>query len=323
MTQMTIVIIVAAFIGAAALVVALSQFLGQKSESRLENRLAAFTRRDNRRAENKDQTTTVLAEPIDDRLSLAHEILKRFPNLQRLLEQADVGIPPGRLLAIVTVLAGLGLVIALTLRFHPALIPLLPPALGSIPLLWVLWRRRRRLRAFAAQLPEALDMLARALRSGQSLASGFNLVAKEIPAPAGKEFGRVFEEQNLGIPLEESLRDMAERIPNLDLKFFATAVILQRQTGGDLAEILDRISSLIRERFTIWGQVQALTGEGRLSGIILMALPVVLFLAIYRLNPDYVMTLFTDPMGQKMLAGAIVMQILGAIVIRKIVTIKV
>lgn len=166
-------------------------------------------------------------------------------------------------------------------------------------------------------------MLARALRSGQSLASGFNLVAKEIPAPAGKEFGRVFEEQNLGIPLEESLRDMAERIPNLDLKFFATAVILQRQTGGDLAEILDRISALIRERFTIWGQVQALTGEGRLSGIILMALPVVLFLAIYRLNPDYVMTLFTDPMGQKMLAVAIVMQILGAIVIRKIVTIKV
>jgi len=323
MTQMTIVIIVAAFIGAAALVVALSQFLGQKSESRLENRLAAFTRRGNRNAENKEQATTVLAEPIDDRSSLAHQILKRFPNLQRLLEQADVGIPPGRLLAIVTVLAGLGLVIALTLPFHPAFIPLLPPALGSIPLLWVLWRRRRRLRAFAAQLPEALDMLARALRSGQSLASGFNLVAKEIPAPAGKEFGRVFEEQNLGIPLEESLRDLAERIPNLDLKFFATAVILQRQTGGDLAEILDRISSLIRERFTIWGQVQALTGEGRLSGIILMALPVVLFLAIYRLNPDYVMTLFTDPMGQKMLAVAIVMQILGAIVIRKIVTIKV
>jgi len=143
MTHMTIVIIVAAFIGAAALVVALSQFLGQKSESRLENRLAAFTRRGNRIAENKDQTTTVLAEPIDDRLSLAHQILKRFPNLQRLLEQADVGIPPGRLLAIVTVLAGLGLVIALTFRFHPALIPLLPPALGSMPLLWVLLQRRR------------------------------------------------------------------------------------------------------------------------------------------------------------------------------------
>ncbi|HPZ82142.1 MAG: type II secretion system F family protein [Thermogutta sp.] len=323
MTQMTILIIVAAFVGAAALVVALSQLLNQRHGNRLESRLEALTHQVKRDSESKERTPTVLAEPIEDKTSLTTQLLKYFPNLERLLEQADVGLAPGRLVAIATVLVGVGLAIGVVLKLHPALIAILPPALGSIPFLWILWRRRCRLKAFAAQLPEALDMLARALRSGQSLASGFNLVAKEIPAPVGKEFGRVFEEQNLGIPLEESLRDMAERIPNLDLKFFATAVILQRQTGGDLAEILDRISSLIRERFTIWGQVQALTGEGRLSGIILMALPVVLFLAIYRLNPDYVMTLFTDPLGQKMLAVAIVMQILGAIVIRKIVTIKV
>ena len=112
-------------------------------------------------------------------------------------------------------------------------------------------------------------------------------------------------------------------MPNLDLKFFATAVILQRQTGGDLAEILDKIGYLIRERFKIWGQVQALTGEGRLSGIVLLALPPVLFVVVYHLNPDYVMLLFTDPMGKKMLAGGVVMQFLGALVIRKIVNIKV
>ncbi len=116
---------------------------------------------------------------------------------------------------------------------------------------------------------------------------------------------------------------MTERIPNLDLQFFATAVILQRQTGGDLAEILDKIGYLVRERFKIWGQVQALTGEGRLSGIVLLALPPVLFLAVYRLNPEYVMPLFTDPLGRKMLAGAVVMQLLGALVIRKIINIKV
>ena len=116
---------------------------------------------------------------------------------------------------------------------------------------------------------------------------------------------------------------MTERVPNLDLKFFATAVILQRQTGGDLAEILDKIGDLIRERFQIWGQVQALTGEGRLSGVVLMALPVVLFLAVYKLNPDYVMLLFTDPMGKKMLAFAVVLQILRRLMIRKIVNIKV
>ena len=128
-------------------------------------------------------------------------------------------------------------------------------------------------------------MLARSLRSGQSLGFGFNMVATEMALPIGKEFGRVFEEQNLGIPLEESLQELTDRIPNLDLKFFVTAVILQRQTGGDLAEILDKIGELIRDRFRIWGQVQALTGEGRLSGVVLLALPFVLFLAVYQLNP--------------------------------------
>ncbi len=176
---------------------------------------------------------------------------------------------------------------------------------------------------FAAQLPDALEMLARGLRSGQSLAFGFNMVANEMPLPIGKEFDRVFEEQNLGIPMDESLKAMTIRIPNLDLKFFVTAVILQRQTGGDLAEILDKIGSLIRDRFRIWGQVQALTGEGRLSGVILMALPVVLFLAVYQLNRNYIMMLFTDPMGTKMLTAAVIMQVLGALVIRKIVNIKV
>ncbi len=155
------------------------------------------------------------------------------------------------------------------------------------------------------------------------MGSGFSLVADEMRDPIAKEFNRVFEEQNLGISLEQALDSMTDRIPNLDLRFFATAVVLQRQTGGDLAEILDKIGYLVRERFKIWGQVQALTGEGRLSGIVLLALPPVLFLAVYRLNPDYVMPLFTDPMGRQMLAGAVVLQLIGAIVIKKIISIKV
>jgi tight adherence protein B len=193
----------------------------------------------------------------------------------------------------------------------------------AVPLAWISFRRKRRFSKFAKQLPDAMELIARALRAGHSLAAGFNLVADEVSAPLGTEFGRVFEEQNLGIPIDEALETMTRRIPNLDLRFFATAVILQRQTGGDLAEILDKIGHLIRERFKIYGQVQALTGEGRLSGVVLLALPPLLFLAVYRLNPEYEMALFTDEMGQKMLIGAAVMQILGALVIRKIVTIKV
>jgi tight adherence protein B len=186
-----------------------------------------------------------------------------------------------------------------------------------------MFRRKRRLKKFAAQLPEALELVARALRAGHSLAAGFRLVSSEMSEPIGGEFNRVFEEQNLGIPFEEALEGLTERVPNLDLKFFATAVILQRQTGGDLAEILDKIGSLIRERFKIWGQVQALTGEGRLSGIVLLALPPMLFVAVYRMNPDYLMLLFTDDLGKKMLIGGILMQLLGALVIRKIVNIRV
>jgi tight adherence protein B len=168
-----------------------------------------------------------------------------------------------------------------------------------------------------------MELIARALRSGHSLASGLHVVVSEMPAPISKEFGIAYEEQNLGVSIEQALKNLYKRMPNLDFKFFATAVAIQRQSGGDLAEILDKISHIIRERFRIMGQVQALTGEGRISGIVLMVLPIALFFAVWHLNPDYVMLLFTDELGRKMVAGAIVLQVLGAITIKKIIEIKV
>jgi tight adherence protein B len=184
-------------------------------------------------------------------------------------------------------------------------------------------KRKRRLAAFGRQMPEALELIGRALRAGHSLASGFKLVADEMPPPIATEFERCYEAQNLGIALEDAIDEMTNRVPNLDLRFFATAVVLQRQTGGDLAEILDKIGYIVRERFKIFGQIQALTGEGRLSGVVLLGLPPVLFVTMWYLNPGYSMTLFTDPMGHQMLAGAIILQIIGALIIRKIVNIKV
>jgi tight adherence protein B len=165
--------------------------------------------------------------------------------------------------------------------------------------------------------------MSQALRAGQSLPAGIHLVAQQMSEPLGPEFQRAYEQQNLGVPLEKSLTLMTERVPNLDLRFFATAVVLQRQTGGDLAEILDKISTLIRQRFQIWGQIQALTGEGRLSGIVLLALPPALFLAMLKLNYDYIMMLFEEPLGHKMLIFAVITQLIGAIAIKKIITIKV
>jgi tight adherence protein B len=148
-------------------------------------------------------------------------------------------------------------------------------------------------------------------------------VAEEMPEPISKEFGRVYEEQNLGLSIEQAMRNLSERVPNLDLKFFVTAVIIQRTTGGDLAEILDKISYVIRERFRLHGTVQALTGEGRLSGIVLIALPFGLFFFMLNTNPAYVSKLWMTDVGQKMSIFAIIMQIVGALVIRKIINIKV
>ena len=195
--------------------------------------------------------------------------------------------------------------------------------LVALPVGWLFLKRKKRLAKFGKQMPEALELLGRSLRAGHSLNAGFGLVASEMEAPLATEFGRAFEEQNFGIPLDEAIEDMANRVPNMDLRFFATAVVLQRQTGGDLAEILDKIGHLIRERLMILGQIQALTGEGRMSGAVLLALPPVLFLVMLKLNYEYVMMLFTDEIGRYMLCAALITQVIGALVIKKIITIKV
>jgi tight adherence protein B len=320
-----LLIMLAVFLATSLLVAAVAFWLHGGSESKVEDRLAQLTGA-KVAAGGKDgllKESGVLAQPLDATQGLVEEFLGRFRNLSLWFEQANVNISASRFFGICGVLAVLGMVAGIVTGTHPGIVPILGIAGGAIPLVWLKFRRSRRFNNFAKQLPDSLELIARALRAGHSLQAGFNLVAEETSDPIATEFRRVYEEQNLGIPIDEALRNMTERMPNVDLRFFVTAVILQRQTGGDLAEILDKIGQLIRQRFEIFGQVQALTGEGRLSGIVLLALPPALFLAVYHLNPDYVMPLFTDPLGKQMMAGGVVLQILGALVIRKIVNIEV
>jgi len=320
-----IIVAIVAFVGVAALVGGVSLVLRDKPVSKVEDRLdmltGVATPSSGKKGMPKD--SGVLAQPLDSVPGFLENFLERFGNINMFFEQADTSLTVSKMGVISVVMAVAGGALGVAIGVHAALMPLAAIGMGIIPMIWVFLRRRKRLKAFAAQLPDAMEMLSRALRAGQSLGFGFDMVAQEMSDPIGKEFGRIFEEQNLGIPMEESLRSMAERIPNVDLQFFVTAVILQRQTGGDLAEILDKIGALIRQRFQIWGQVQALTGEGRLSGIVLIALPFALFAVVYQLNPDYVTILFTDTMGKQMLAIALFLQVLGALMIRKIVNIKV
>jgi tight adherence protein B len=319
-----LIVSIVVFVGVSALVAGLAFIMRGDKEQEVEDRLSVLTGGKKARAKvDAAQYAELLATMRTEGTSTIERLISRYMNLRLLFEQADVALPVPQFLIICAALAVTGVVLPAAAGMNVLFAPLVGGFLAILPILWLLMRRKRRLRKFAAQLPEALELIARALRAGHSLAAGMNLVATEMSAPIAVEFGRTFEEQNLGIPLEEALESLTKRVPNLDLKFFSTAIILQRQTGGDLAEILDKIGHLIRERFQIWGQVQALTGEGRLSGIVLLALPPALFAVVYRMNPDYLMLLFTDDMGKKMLVGGVLMQLFGALVIRKIVNIRV
>ena len=320
----TILVLGAVFIGVTLLIVAVGALLRDKSVAQMEGRLNSITGKGDRGdGSSLAELSQLVAAQRGDNSTLLERVLSRWFNLTRLFEQADVSMTVTKFVVICVGVGFGATTVCMYAGINYALAPIAGVCFGSLPVFWLLFKRKRRLKKFAAQLPEALELVARALRAGHSLAAGFRLVASEMSNPIGVEFSRVFEEQNLGIPFEEALNSLTERIPNLDLKFFATAVVLQRQTGGDLAEILDKIGTLVRERFKIWGQVQALTGEGRLSGIVLLALPPMLFVAVYRMNPDYLMLLFTDDLGKKMLIGGVLLQLLGALVIRKIVNIRV
>lgn len=270
------------------------------------------------------ESAGILREPFaDNAKGFIERLIPQLPNLQRLFDQADCKMQPNQFWLMSGGLALTGGVLPLVVRMPWFLSVVSAPLFACFPLLYVCFLRRRRLNKFAAQLCEALELVARALRAGHSLAAAMHTVAEEMPAPISREFGRVYEEQNLGISIEQAMRNLADRVPNLDLKFFVTAVIIQRQTGGDLAEILDKIGYLIRERFKILGMVKALTGEGRISGVILIALPFVLLVVMMQLNYKYTSLLWTDPRGRMMAAGGLVMMLIGALVIKKIVNIKV
>lgn len=319
---MFLLLIASVFICVSGLIFAATMLL-KGEDKQINDRLQNLTMNKGRGQSKLEEPASLLKSPLDDVPNQIEQFVSKFLNLSAFIEQSAVKISVSQFVGI-----SLGVAIGASL-IYVALSPIksatpLVFLVGlALPFLFVWFKRRSRLKQFGRQLPESLDLICQALRAGQSLPAGIQLVGQQMAEPLGPEFHRVFEQQNLGVSLEDSLKLMLDRIPNLDLQFFVTSIILQRQTGGDLAEILDKIANLIRERFQIWGQIQALTGEGRLSGIVLLGLPPALFIMMLRLNYDYIMMLFEDPLGQKMLIFGIVMQILGAISIKKIITIKV
>ena len=316
-----LIIMIAAFVGVLTLVFGVFSAFKGNTDSTLEARLAAFTGA--AQPSKKDITNQLMRDGMNSAQGFVGGLVARFAQLPIFFRQADSPLKIGHFLVVCAGVAGVFGMIAVIARAPASLIPVGVVVGFALPWGWLWWRRRGRFSKFEKQLPDALDLMSRALRSGHSLSSGLNVVSSEMPAPISVEFRHVYDEQNLGISMEQALRNMLVRVPNMDLQFFVTAVAIQRQAGGDLAEILNKISYIVRERFKILGQVKALTGEGRISGVVLMGLPVVLFFTVYYLNPEYIMLLFSRELGRQMVTVAVIMQIFGAIVIKKIVDIKV
>ncbi|MDP3001366.1 MAG: type II secretion system F family protein [Bryobacterales bacterium] len=273
--------------------------------------------------------TRILSEAGDGRNPGLWERLSQLPvlkSLQRQVWQAGLDWPATQLVGISLGCAVLGGLLGFLVRvpfFREMAVAGLACLLGALPYLFVRFKRGKRLREFEALFPEALDFLARAMRAGHAFSVSLEMLGDESNEPLAGEFRRVFHEQNLGSPVEDALRNLAERVPLLDVRFFVSAVLMQRETGGNLAEILNKLSYIIRERFRLKGQVRAASAHGRLTAGVLTALPLLTAVGLMLTSPGYLGTLAREREGRYMIAGALAGQALGYYFMRRIVNIKV
>ena len=292
------------------------------SEERLKERLADLSRSAApaaREAPDIFRTDEVSRIPWLNRMLRNLDLAR---DLQRIIEQAGVRVTAAALMLIMLVCGELALVLSLKLG-NPVVGAAGFLFCGSLPLLYVLHRRSQRRKRFSEQFPDAIDMMTSALRAGHALGRAMQLVAMEAPEPIKTEFRKTFEEQNLGLPVREALLNLATRVDNVDLKLFVTAVVIQRESGGNLTEILTKISKTIRARFALLGQIRVYTAQGRLTAWVLGILPIAIGLIIYAINPEYIKFLFTDKAGRVMLGFAVFLEIMGYLTVRRIVGMKV
>lgn len=274
--------------------------------------------------------------PVDLGVQLVRdEMLSGVPALNRLMmrwswslrlrdyiAQAGLDWRPGKVLLICGLLA-FGAFVAMRL-FYAFPLPIVAALIaGWLPIFYIQFKRKRRLRRFEENFPEALDLLNRAIRAGHAFTTGLGMIATEAPEPIAGEFRTTFEEQNFGLPLRDVLRNLSDRVPLIDVRFFVTALLVQKETGGNLSEILDSLAHVIRDRFRIYREVRVKSAHGRLTAGILIVLPPALVLALMVVNPHYVKILFQDPIGPKILWGAAIWQTIGSILLWKIIHIEV
>ena len=268
----------------------------------------------------------LLRDEVLSKIPAFDNLLRRWPRiaqLQTMLEQGDVKSRAGNVVLLCVLSgAGVGLLVLLFSGFPQ--FAWLGALLGSfLPYSYASYKRTKRFQKFEEIFPEAIDTLARAVRAGHAFTTALELIAAEIADPVASEFRKLFEEQKFGLPVRDALVNLTERVPLVDVKFFVTAVMLQRETGGNLAEILDNLSYVIRERFKIMRQVRVHTAQGRMTMMLLMGLPPIIIVTMQAMNPTFIRPLFDDPIGHILLVVGITLQTVGYFVIRKVIQIQV
>jgi tight adherence protein B len=273
--------------------------------------------------------TNLLSRSQNDGLAWMSNFLRRFDIPRQLgarIQQAGMTMSPEKFIGASAALAVMGFFIGyqVTVLLAPLLSAIaLALLLGLVPHFVVGWKRSKRMRQFEEQFPEALDFLSRAMRAGHAFSVSLELLADESLPPLSVEFRKVFNEQNLGSPLDTALRNLAQRVPIVDVSFFVSAVLLQRETGGNLSEVLNCLSQVIRQRFQLKGHVRAASASAKMTGTVLTILPLALAALLNVVNPGYLQGMVDDPTGQKMIMAAFGAQIVGYLSIRKIVNFQV
>jgi tight adherence protein B len=313
------------FIGITILVTAIYWLMFERSETREQGAL---------RKRLRTAVGTKAAKRIDfvrqaDKLSAVKPLeaaLGRFSaitgSLQKLLTRADMKLTVGGLLLASACLFFAGWFVIATVTRLKWLGLGVGVLLAIVPFIVVRFKAASRMNKFEEQFPEAIDLIARALRAGHAFTTGLALVAEEAPQPVAGEFRLLYDQQNFGMPLSEALRNLADRLPLLDARFFVTAVLTQRESGGNLAEILGNLASVIRERFKVKRQVRVLSAHGRITGWVLSGLPPTLGLGMMLVVPTHISTLIDDPMGPPLVIAGLVLQVIGTLAIQKLVKIE-
>ena len=296
------------------------QRIYRPEQKQVHQRLAALST-----AGHRSEAVDILKKRTLSELPWLNELLLKasfIPRLERLQYDANSKRPIGFFLILSALLFLTGVVGAVIMRISAAAALVPSVLLGLSPILYLAHKRKKRMEKFARLLPDALDLVARALKAGHAFTGALRMVAEEFGDPVGTEFGKTVDQVNFGKAVPEALMDLTQRVLCEDLKFFAVSVIVQRETGGNLAEILEGLARLIRERFKFQGRVRVLSAEGRMSAMVLLSMPFVLVTVLFLFNHDYISVLFSDPIGTLLIGISLGLMSMGALVIKKIVAIK-